>query len=713
MESQLISQFMSNTSSDTETAITCLQASGWDLKNAIELFLENGGNVRTTWEENGNIRPTLRKTPAVDLADLKKLSRGISRATDNVKLVSRARSDIAHEFGDTAVFNVNQFFIETPVCTFTLPDLTVYPEDFRSFLEKDLIEKSTLQSLESAGRLNWWVELGACQSLWPLATSGDGNCLLHAASLGMWGFHDRLLTLRRALHGFLSGSPCREALYRRWRWQQTRANLAAGLVYTEEEWQREWDSIISMASTQPRKSMNRRRSSILMERSLEEIPENATYESLEEVHVLALAHVLRRPIVVIADVMLKDMNGEDLAPIPFGGVYLPLECPPADCHRSPLVLAYDSAHFSALVVMERNSDVVQPPAAVPLISSDRQLLPIQFAVDPGEQLVWGRDESQPHLVRKLSLAPRDQLGLLAEYLDVRELPPGPDSPPESTDDGCDIEKRFSEMASDSDPSDEGVAFGGKAARQFQTAVAKQFGSLSRRLRKNFGSLTRASKANAQKKDTPLNNQQQERVICALLHTEKRHAYQAEMIRNYLACARARFELQQQKQLQPRQSFQSEAHPGSTAATFTSAPNTGVMYGAGRSRFYATEMMRPSVETLPHQKAPGACANGRTLFLAKSTFYDDEASHSYVAPSEIVSGRHTHVATLTSPQLPKAGHGVELPHVEKAGTPCRNNHCHFYGSPDSDHYCSRCYRENTVTGVNTTAVRSLQVQEVNR
>jgi OTU domain-containing protein 7 len=35
------------------------------------------------------------------------------------------------------------------------------------------------------------------------------------------------------------------------------------------------------------------------------VSENATYESLEEVHVLALAHVLRRPIIVIADLMLK------------------------------------------------------------------------------------------------------------------------------------------------------------------------------------------------------------------------------------------------------------------------------------------------------------------------------------------------------------------------------------------------------------------------
>jgi len=76
------------------------------------------------------------------------------------------------------------------------------------------------------------------------------------------------------------------------------------------------------------------------------------FESLEELHVFILAHVLRRPIVVIAKSVLTDMEGEALAPIPFGGIYLPLECPPSDCHRSPLLLTYDAAHFSALVWMD-------------------------------------------------------------------------------------------------------------------------------------------------------------------------------------------------------------------------------------------------------------------------------------------------------------------------------------------------------------------------
>ena len=38
----------------------------------------------------------------------------------------------------------------------------------------------------------------------PLNTKGDGNCLLHALSLAMWGVHDRHLRLRTALCAILS-----------------------------------------------------------------------------------------------------------------------------------------------------------------------------------------------------------------------------------------------------------------------------------------------------------------------------------------------------------------------------------------------------------------------------------------------------------------------------------------------------------------------------
>lgn len=57
----------------------------------------------------------------------------------------------------------------------------------------------------------------------------------------------------------------------------------------------------------------------------------------------------------------QDVHGENLAPILFGGIYLPLEIPPAECHRSPLVLTYDAAHFSALVVMDKETFADKAP----------------------------------------------------------------------------------------------------------------------------------------------------------------------------------------------------------------------------------------------------------------------------------------------------------------------------------------------------------------
>lgn len=81
----------------------------------------------------------------------KKLSRGISRASDNENLISKARSEVAEDFKTShrgsRLLNIDKL-IETPEFTFTLPDIHRYDEEFFEFLRKDLIEKSTKASLE-------------------------------------------------------------------------------------------------------------------------------------------------------------------------------------------------------------------------------------------------------------------------------------------------------------------------------------------------------------------------------------------------------------------------------------------------------------------------------------------------------------------------------------------------------------------------------------
>uniref|UniRef100_A0A0N5AA75 ubiquitinyl hydrolase 1 n=1 Tax=Syphacia muris TaxID=451379 RepID=A0A0N5AA75_9BILA len=319
-----------------------------------------------------------------------------------------------------------------PVYTFILPNLDDLPHDFRAFLEDDLIETSTLQRLEKSGHLNWWCWNGSGQRLWPLSTTGDGNCLLHAASLEMWGIQDRQLILRKCLHEMMTKGSRRQTLYRRWRWAESKSNLQSGLKLSEKEWHNEWNNLLKMADATPRVSLK-------SNDEANEEPSNAeeVYDSLEGIHVFALAHIVKRPIIgnvnlspflywqmpvcsnisFVSDTVLRNVTGEELSPISFGGIYLPLECPASQCHRTPLVLCYDSSHFSALVTMQRaSSNTLQP--IIPVTDSNRNLLPLHFSVDPGPDFTWWRDAEDKQIAAHIELSEEDQLSLICEYMDI-------------------------------------------------------------------------------------------------------------------------------------------------------------------------------------------------------------------------------------------------------------------------------------------------------
>jgi len=81
---------------------------------------------------------------------VRKLKRGLSKTTDNVMLVTKARESVLNDIVETS--EDEQYFVDTPEYTFILPDLTKFSEDFRAFLQKDLIETATLVSLEQVGQ---------------------------------------------------------------------------------------------------------------------------------------------------------------------------------------------------------------------------------------------------------------------------------------------------------------------------------------------------------------------------------------------------------------------------------------------------------------------------------------------------------------------------------------------------------------------------------
>ncbi|GBP06747.1 OTU domain-containing protein 7B [Eumeta japonica] len=537
----------------------------------------------------------------------RKLSRGISRATDNEGLVWALRH---HAEPDPPALSSDHIFL--------LPDISVYPPDFRTFIEKDLLETATLVTLEGAAVLNWWRQgrVPAAPRLLPLATSGDGNCLPHAASLAAYGFHDRLLALRARIQAVLSGEaglPLMKALKRRWRWSEAASLRSAGLRPSEAEWEREWADAVRAASAEPR----------------HHLPAAAPYYAgLEQLHVLALAHAMKRPVIVFADVALRDFRGEPIAPIPFGGIYLPVELESTECSRAPLLLAYDAGHFSALVPSE---PLPSDGARVPLEDAHGNLLPIRFVVDPGEEFRWDMEPDQK-TINNLLPDEYQRSAMLAAYLDLEKVEClSQDYTPE------DLRRSLDALST-------------KNSKQLNS-VAKQFGSIGRsmshKIKKNFGSMAKLTgKCNSGSQSNPeefLRQRSTYEVLCCRV-LAARAPVQEEMVENYLNEAWIGFTNEKNRE----------------KANATAAPGPP-RYGTGRSQFYA-EAGAPAHEaarTLP--RAPTARPADRTLYLSRSTFYDDRP------PSPPPPAR------APSPR------------------PCRAPLCMYYGSPDNNDYCSRCAR----------------------
>ena len=87
--------------------------------NSINIYDEEGRCQENAW--NGD-RNSLMIFPSA-----KKLSRGISRASENVPIISQMRNELCialAEVDESTANSLQQYGLETSDCTFTLPDLS-------------------------------------------------------------------------------------------------------------------------------------------------------------------------------------------------------------------------------------------------------------------------------------------------------------------------------------------------------------------------------------------------------------------------------------------------------------------------------------------------------------------------------------------------------------------------------------------------------------
>lgn len=231
--------------------------------------------------------------------------------------------------------------------SYSLSEICISPPQ----IVEEKLDHETLQVLQSSGCLNWWTDFNSCATLRVLKTTGDGNCLLHATSLAMSHVEDIEYKLRSSLQSFLLNDEHKVKLYGIWRKQQEEFNSENHINFSEEDWTNEWIGIENLTSS------------------------NGSMKYLEQFHVFALAQLIKRPIIVYANKMIYDVNGIPIDAIPFGGIYLPIFATEDGLKfdKTPVLLAYNNYHFSALVANTNCMSI-----RIPLVDNRCEPLPVHY-----------------------------------------------------------------------------------------------------------------------------------------------------------------------------------------------------------------------------------------------------------------------------------------------------------------------------------------------
>lgn len=267
-------------------------------------------------------------------------------------------------------------FFLTECATFSLPaEIEDLPRHIHDQLMEEMMDGDVDKELTEDLIINWSLELSEKlgSRLYALWNRTAGDCLLDSVLQATWGILDIDNTLRKVLADSLREGAM--SFYPKWKEYETMQAHLLNFTLDENQCAKDWKLLLTHAS-QPG-------------------------ASLEQLHIFALAHILRRPIIVYGVKVVKSFRGESIDFARFEGVYLPLLWERSFCCKIPIALGYTRGHFSALVPMEIDTDIPIGAGAhidnavdeqinyLPLVDHEGAFLPIHFVT--GSEL--GQDET--------------------------------------------------------------------------------------------------------------------------------------------------------------------------------------------------------------------------------------------------------------------------------------------------------------------------------
>ncbi|CAF0818810.1 unnamed protein product [Didymodactylos carnosus] len=193
-----------------------------------------------------------------------------------------------------------------------------------------LIDQTMYKLLNDSKIINFIPQL---QKLYPVRTSGNGNCLLHACLIAIAGVHDFNLYLRDCLTQFMDVHE--QSLKKRWQIERLKNDQKLGITTEDNRLDTEWKELCDL---------------VRYENKGDGTIKNLQF--LEAVHIFSIANMFCRPIIVLSEHVVRNKHGEAISINDIMGIYLPILSSQNNCTKDPIVIAYDKSHFCPLLTCD-------------------------------------------------------------------------------------------------------------------------------------------------------------------------------------------------------------------------------------------------------------------------------------------------------------------------------------------------------------------------
>lgn len=390
--------------------------------------------------------------------------------------------------------------------------------------------------------------------------------------------------------------------------------------------------------------------------------------------------------------------------------------------------------------MSSNKRLFLSSVAIPIVSSELTTLPLHFVIDPGIHYNWEKTNGE------FSLSEDNKINLLKRYMDLEKL----DISSAFLDSNSDDRNSTGSYESDDGLIEKGKKKEKRVSQQLQS-VTKQFGSFGKSVGKKLKNLGKGNKDEKKKSSliqttrvpltiSALAEVDYQSIWCCRIANNKTEIHQ-KMIDNYLYDAGERYKVDATSpRLRRRDNVGVDTKNGKKRQQRVPCVTNGcTLYGTAETSYLCFNCYADQKKLIVDQEKEyetkhkgNADKEKDGTKIGKSKFYDmnnlaKTEKEGHIQPKLVVDMNSQTKGQKMAPKLPRSrSPSPDYDNVDYGSTPkysngptkvsvppkspiptekiftntgsigskCLNTGCNFYGSSETENYCSGCYKTQT-------------------